>query len=56
VQDLLVTARPEEVRQAIRDLRSELGRHGKYILSCSHLIQIDTPIANIDAIVEEIRA
>jgi uroporphyrinogen decarboxylase len=55
VQDLLVSETPEGVRETIHDIKGELGQYGKYILSCSHLIQIDIPFPNIDAIIEEIK-
>jgi len=38
----------------VRELKHTLGRHGRYILSCTHLIQMDVPIGNIEAIVDEI--
>jgi uroporphyrinogen decarboxylase len=52
-QDLLVHGTPADVRHAVRELKRELGRQGRYILSCSHLLQVDVPLANIEALVQE---
>ena len=54
VQNLLVKDTPEAVRAAARDLKQTLGRNGRYILSCTHLIQMDAPLANIAAVVAEV--
>ena len=53
VQDLLVRASPDEVRAEAQHLKRVLGRHGRYILSCSHLLQADIPPANIEALAAE---
>lgn len=53
-QDLLVNGAEEDVRSNIDILKKELGRFGKYILSCSHYLQIDVPFKNIKAIIEKI--
>lgn len=50
VQDFLVRATPDEVRAHVRDLTRTLSRHGRYILSGSHLLQVDVPAANIEAL------
>lgn len=50
VQDLLVHATPEEVRANVRELTRVFGQHGRYILSCSHLLQIDIPLENVEAL------
>ena len=52
MQDLLVHGSPEDVRAAARELKRTLGP--RYILSCSHLIQMDVPVANVEAIVAEV--
>ena len=54
VQNLLVYGSPDQVREAARELKRTLGDHGRYILSCSHLIQMDVPFANVQAIVAEV--
>jgi uroporphyrinogen decarboxylase len=54
IQDVMVQGRPEEVRETVGELKEHLGRRHRYILSCSHLIQMDVPIENIEAVVEEI--
>jgi uroporphyrinogen decarboxylase len=52
IQNLFVKGTPREVQDCVRNLRRTLGRHGRYILACSHLIQMDAPIANIEALVD----
>lgn len=52
-QDLLIKGTPHAVREAVRELKRELGKHGKYILSGSHLFQVDVPMENIAAVVAE---
>ena len=51
MQDLLVHGNPADVCAAARELKRTLDP--RYILSCSHLIQMDVPVANIEAIVSE---
>jgi uroporphyrinogen decarboxylase len=51
MQNLLVHGSPEDVRAAALELKRTLGP--RYILSCSHLIQMDVPVANVEAIVWE---
>ena len=53
-QELLVHGTPAQVRESARELKRELGRHGRYILSCSHLFQVDVPLPNIEALVAEV--
>jgi uroporphyrinogen decarboxylase len=53
-QDLLVNGGPDQVKQAVRELKSELGREGRYILSCSHYLQVDVSFPNIEALVSEV--
>jgi uroporphyrinogen decarboxylase len=53
VQALLVRGTPAEVRAGARALKQTLGRNGRYILSCTHLLQVDVPIPNIEALVAE---
>ena len=53
-QGLLVRGSPGEVREAARKLKRELGAQGRYVLSCSHLLQVDVPLENIEAIVAEV--
>jgi uroporphyrinogen decarboxylase len=53
-QDLLVNGLPDQVTQALRELKRELGRQGRYILSCSHYLQVDVPFPNIEALVSEV--
>jgi len=52
-QDVLVNGSQEEIRAAIRTLKQDLGKYGKYIFSCSHLLQVDVPIKNMELIVVE---
>lgn len=53
-QELLVRGTPAQVRESARELKRDLGRHGQYILGCSHLLQVDVPLQNIEAIVAEV--
>lgn len=53
VQELMVRGTPEQVCATAREMKRVLGRHGRYILSCSHLIQMDVPVDNIAALVAE---
>jgi len=49
VQEILPHGTPEEVREAVRNNISVLGKNGGYILTSAHYIQNDTPIENIIA-------
>lgn len=51
MQTLMVHGSPDEIRAAASELKKTLGP--KYILSCSHLIQMDVPVANVEAMVAE---
>jgi uroporphyrinogen decarboxylase len=53
-QSFLQTAGPEEIRTEVGHLVRTLGRDGGYILSGSHLYQIDIPLTNIEAIHESL--
>jgi len=52
-QNLLVNGSPDDVRREAETLKRGLGRNGRYILSCSHYLQVDVPPENILAIVGE---
>jgi uroporphyrinogen decarboxylase len=54
IQDLMVRSTPGQVEESVRELKQALGVYGKYVLSCSHLIQMDVPVENIEAIREQI--
>ena len=45
VQQLLPWAKEEEVRATIKHIIDVMGRDGGFILSPSHAIQVDTPLA-----------
>ena len=49
VQETLPHGTPEDVREAVRNNISVLGKNGGYILASAHYIQNDTPIENIIA-------
>ncbi|MEA3335392.1 MAG: uroporphyrinogen decarboxylase family protein [Chloroflexota bacterium] len=53
VQQLLPRASEREVRSTIRHIIDVMGRGGGFILSPSHAVQVDTPLANIIAIYQE---
>ena len=53
VQNLLPFGTREEVRRTTRERIGTLARHGGYILSPTHNIQVDTPPENIIAMYEE---
>jgi uroporphyrinogen decarboxylase len=54
-QDLLPRGTPEQVRDEVRKLKSELGRGGGYVLSNGITIQSDVPLENMVAMVQEAR-
>lgn len=56
VERTLPFGTPEQVRAEIRERAATLGKGGGYILQTSHHILWDTPLANIIAYVEEVRA
>ena len=47
---LLPKGSPEDVRKAARQLRTDLGQGGGYIMAGSHHIQFDTPLDNVLAL------
>ncbi len=53
IQQTLVTGTPDEVRAEVRDRIDTLGPGG-YILAPSHVMQPDSPSANIVAMYEEV--
>jgi len=55
-QYLLPEGSPQEVRQQVRYLIDTLGKNGGYILSPSHILQTDVPLANIEALYQEGRS
>ena len=56
VERTLPFGTPEQVRAEVRERAATLGQGGGYILQTSHHILWDTPIENVIAYVEEIRA
>jgi uroporphyrinogen decarboxylase len=47
VTHLLPSGNPRQIQSAVKGLVGTLGRGGGYVLSSSHHIQTDTPIANV---------
>ncbi len=47
---------PDEVRAEVRELASNLGKGGGYILQTSHQVLWDTPMENIIAYIETVRS
>jgi uroporphyrinogen decarboxylase len=56
VEHTLPFGTPEEVRAEVRELAEKLGRGGGYILQTSHQVLWDTPMENVVAYIEEVRA
>jgi len=56
VERTLPFGTPEEVRAEVRERAATLGQGGGYILQTSHHILWDTPLENVIAYVEEVRA
>ncbi len=52
-QYLLTTGTVDEVRKQVHNLVQTLGKGGGYILSPSHVLQTDVPLANIEALYQE---
>ena len=52
-QDLLVTGSPEEIRNAVRTLKRELGRGGGYVVGNGITVQADVPLENLVAMIDE---
>jgi uroporphyrinogen decarboxylase len=55
IQDFLVHANPQQVRDHTRRMIEILGREGGFILSGSHTLQADTPVENVVALFEAAR-
>lgn len=51
-QDLLVNGSAEDVRDEVRRLKREMGRHAGYILEPGITIQADVPLENMVAMIE----
>jgi uroporphyrinogen decarboxylase len=54
VQTIMPFGTPEEVEKEVYRLLDTLGSDGGYILQPSHALQIDTPIANIGAMLKAV--
>jgi len=54
-QDLLVTAKPQQVRQEVQRLKRLMGKDGGYILEPGITIQADVPAENMIAMIDEAR-
>ncbi len=52
-QWLMPKGSPDDVRQAVREMRRIMGRDGGYVLAAVHNIQDDVPPANVWAMLEE---
>ena len=52
IQRTLPFCTPEEVRNEVRDRTEALGPGGGYILCTSHNIQADTPVRNVETLLE----
>jgi uroporphyrinogen decarboxylase len=55
IQNVLPHGRPEEIRRHVRALFAAMAPGGGYIAGTSHNIQVDTPVANIEALYEAFR-
>ncbi|GAH75061.1 unnamed protein product, partial [marine sediment metagenome] len=55
-QHTIPFATPAEIRQEIRNLRSEMGKGGGYILAPAKPLRLETPTINAVAVVEEFLA
>jgi uroporphyrinogen decarboxylase len=53
VQHTMPAGSPNEVRSAVRRLKTECGQGGGYILAPAHHLQADTPLENIAAFYDE---
>jgi uroporphyrinogen decarboxylase len=56
VEHTLPLGTPEDVRREIRERARVMGRDGGYILQSSHTILDDTPLENLTAYIDEVRA
>ena len=54
-QNLLRTASVSDVREEVRQLKRDMGRYGGYILEPAITLQVDVPMENIIAMIEEAR-
>jgi uroporphyrinogen decarboxylase len=52
IQKLMPVGSPEAIRREVRRIRDITGNSGGYIFCTAHNIQADTPVANIQALVE----
>jgi len=52
IQDFLIHATPQQVSDHTRRLIDVVGKDGGFILAGSHVIQADTPVANVVALFE----
>jgi uroporphyrinogen decarboxylase len=55
IQRTMPFGTPEDVRNEVRDRMETLGHGGGYILCTSHNIQADTPLENLDALLDAYR-
>ncbi|MCB0242931.1 MAG: methyltransferase, partial [Anaerolineae bacterium] len=56
VEQTLPSGTPDEVRREIRNRAEVMGKGGGYILQSSHTILEDTPVENLMAYIDEVRA
>ena len=54
-QDLLAIGSPDEIRDAVRTLKQELGRGGGYVVGNGITVQADVPLENMVAMIDEVR-
>lgn len=54
VQSVLPFGTPEQVRAHVRDVMATLGRGGGLIIGPSHVLELDTPVQNVVAMIEAI--
>ena len=54
-QQLLVTAKPQQVREEVQRLKRVMGTDGGYILEPGITIQVDVPVENMIAMIDEAR-
>lgn len=54
-QNMIPFGTPEEIKQEVRKLCTEMGRNGGYILAPAKEIQPETPCENIAAVIEAFR-
>ena len=56
VQQLMPNGTPEQVREGVRRLMDALAPGGGFIFGPAHALQPDTPLANIEAMLDEVLA